>query len=323
MRLANLRAVGPHVAGQTRLVQVSADHTTCRATHAPSLQAALDEGGLSAKGPEETFDIRDCAAPLPRAFGFLDGSAYLNHVELVRRARGADMPERLHHDPLMYQGCSVFDDPTAPITADASWGADCEAEIAVITSAVPRGVSTEEAASHVALVMLINDVSFRHLIADELAKGFGFVQSKPASACSPLAISPDDLPGWDGRKLHGTLCVDINKRPLGRLQTGQDMAFDFGNLIAHAAKTRDLPAGTVIGSGTISNREPDGGPGKTVIQGGAGYACIIEQRMVETRATGTPVTPFLEHGDRVKIWMEDATGQPIFGAIDQRVAALT
>ncbi|MEM6577425.1 MAG: fumarylacetoacetate hydrolase family protein [Pseudomonadota bacterium] len=310
--------------GDGRLVLVEDDLVTSRPAIAHSLQEALDQGGLSPdpSAGDETLDPARCMAPLPRAFGFLDGSAYVNHVELVRRARGAAIPERLWTDPLMYQGCSVFDAPLAPIQADPAWGVDCEAEVGVITTFVPRGTPPEHAASHVAFIMLLNDVSLRHLIPDEVSKGFGFVQSKPASACSPFALSPDALPGWDGRKLHGTMCIDINDAPMGRVQTGPDMIFDFGDLIAHAAKTRDLPAGTIIGSGTISNRGPDGGPGSTVAEGGAGYACIAEHRVIETLTHGTPATPYLAPGDRVKIWMEDDTGQSIFGAIEQEVKAL-
>lgn len=323
MRIATL-ADARGGAGDGRLVLVQDDLATCRPALARTLQAALDQGGLAPdpQGVEQPFDPARCAAPLPRAFGFLDGSAYLNHVELVRRARGAEMPARLWTDPLMYQGGSVFAPPWAPIAADPAWGVDCEAEVAVITTFVPQGTPSEDAAGHVAFVMVLNDVSLRHLIPDELSKGFGFVQSKPASACSPVALSPGALPGWDGRKLHGTLCIEINGTPLGRVQTGKDMTFDFGDLIAHAARTRDLPAGTVIGSGTVSNRDAEGGPGNPVAQGGAGYACIAEQRVVETIRQGAPVTPFLTPGDRVTIWWEDAAGRSLFGKIDQEVRLL-
>ena len=320
MRIATL--VGSDgFAGDGRLVHVDDDWVTCRPAVARSLQDALDRGGLTPDpdGVEQLFDPARCTAPLPRAFGFLDGSAYLNHVELVRRARGVEMPESFLTDPLMYQGCSMFEPPLAPICAAPEWGVDCEAEVAVITTFVPQGTPSEDAASHVAFVMLLNDVSLRHLIPDELAKGFGFVQSKPPSACSPVAVSPDALQGWDGRKLHGTLCIDINDTPLGRVQTGEDMVFDFGDLIAHAAKTRDLPAGTVIGSGTASNRSPDGGPGKTLARGGAGYGCLVEQRVVETLESGAPATPFLTPGDKVTIWMENKSGQSLFGRIAQEV----
>lgn len=316
MRIATIAG-----SGDQRLVHVFDDLATCRPSVALSLQEALDFGGLApdSDGMDQPIDPTYCNAPLPRAFGFLDGSAYLNHVELARRARGAEMPERLLTDPLMYQGCSVFERPLASIYADPAWGVDCEGEVAIITTFVPQGISSEDAAGHVAFVMLLNDVSLRHLIPEELSKGFGFVQSKPASSCSPFALTPDALLGWDGRKLHGTLCIDVNDRPLGRVQTGEDMTFDFGDLIAHAAKTRDLPAGTVIGSGTVSNRGAEGGPAASVAEGGAGCACIVEQRAVETLATGAPITPFLEPGDRVKIWMEDDAGCPVFGTIEQKV----
>lgn len=302
-----------------RLVVVSDDLASCRPAAAPTLLAGLDGAGLDATAPPEPFSEEMAAAPLPRAVQFLDGSAYVNHVELVRMARGADLPQRFWTDPLMYQGLSVFAGPRDPIRGRPEWGIDLEAEIAVITDDVPQGVSREAAAGHVAFVMLLNDVSLRNLIPDELAKGFGFVQSKPISSCSPVAVTPDALPGWDGRKLHGVLKVDLNGAPFGRAEAGREMTFDFGDLIAHAAMTRALPAGTVIGSGTVSNRDPDGSPGRPVSDGGLGYSCIAEQRMVETIRTGGPVTPFLCGGDRVRIWMEDAAGRSIFGAIDQTV----
>ena len=302
-----------------RLVVVSDDLETYRLCTDPTLQAALDMERLVPGFEDHAFDAVLCEAPLPRAFQFLDGSAYVNHVDLVRRARGAEMPARFWTDPLMYQGLSVFAGPGDDIRGRAEWGVDFEAEIAVITGAVPQGVSAEEAAAFVEYVMLLNDISLRGLIPVELSKGFGFVHSKPISACSPVAVTPDALAGWDGRKLHGVLQVDLNGVPVGRADAGVDMTFDFGDLIAHAAKTRALPAGTVIGSGTVSNRDPEGGPGKPVAQGGRGYSCIAEQRMVETILRGAAETPFLKTGDRVRIWMEDAAGQSIFGAIDQTV----
>ncbi len=283
-----------------------------------TLQALLDGAQMSEPRDPTPFRSEACCAPLPRAFQFLDGSAYVNHVELVRRARGAEMPESFWTDPLMYQGLSVFAAPMEPITGDPAWGLDFEAEIAVITKGVPQGISAAQAPEYIALVMLLNDISLRNLIPAELSKGFGFVQSKPICSCAPVAVSPDALPGWDGRKLHGVLNVDLNGQPFGRADAGIDMTFDFGDLIAHAARTRDLPAGTVIGSGTVSNKR-DGGPGKPVAQGGAGYSCIAEQRMVETILTGAAQTPFLQQGDHVKIWMEDPQGRSIFGAISQKV----
>ena len=286
-----------------------------------TLQKAIDFSSFSAESDPVSLNNATLLAPLPRAFQFLDGSAYVNHVELVRKARGAQMPDSFWTDPLMYQGLSVFAAPNARITGETAWGIDFEAEIAVITRAVPHGITAGEAADHIGFVMLLNDVSLRNLIPAELSKGFGFVQSKPICACAPIAVSPGELPGWDGRKLNGILNVNLNGQAFGRADAGVDMTFDFGDLIAHAAKTRDLPAGTVIGSGTVSNKL-DGGPGKPVAQGGAGYSCIAEQRMIETIETGAPVTPFLKSGDHVEIWMEDDTGQDIFGRISQKVEAL-
>ena len=272
--------------------------------------------------PRERFHERDAAAPLPRAYQWIDGSAYVNHVALVRQARGAEMPESFWHDPLMYQGGSdSFLGPRDPIMlADEAWGCDMEAEVVVVTADVPMGVNADDARWLIRLVGLTNDVSLRNLIPDELAKGFGFLQSKPASAFSPVFVTPDALgERWDGGKLHGALCVDLNGKPLGRADAGVDMTFDFGQLIAHAAKTRSLCAGTIIGSGTVSNRGADGGPGKPVSEGGLGYSCLAEVRTVETINGGAAKTPFLARGDTVRIWMEDAKHHPIFGVIDQVV----
>jgi fumarylacetoacetate (FAA) hydrolase len=306
------------------LALVSEDGATCEVMEGMTLQALLDGAKAEANGRAGPFDTSTCLAPLPRAYQFLDGSAYVNHVDLVRRARGAEMPERFWHDPLMYQGGSDgFLAPTAPILGDPAWGMDFEGEVAVITGPVERGASLREARDAIRLVMLCNDVSLRALIPDELSKGFGFVQSKPACAFAPLAIAPEALPGWDGGKLHGTMCIDLNGAPFGRVKAGEDMTFDFPTLIAHAAKTRDLAAGTIIGSGTVSNRDTAGGPGHTVADGGRGYACIAEQRMVEVLTEGAAKTPFLQAGDRVKIWMEDESGQSLFGTMDQTVEALT
>jgi len=223
----------------------------------------------------------------------------------------------------MYQGGSdTFLSPTGAIPlADASWGLDFEAEVAVVTDDVPRGASAAEAASRIRLVMLVNDVSLRNLIPDELAKGFGFFQSKPSSAFSPIAVTPDELgPHWDGGRLHRPLAVDYNGTPFGRANAGVDMTFDFPTLIAHAAKTRALAAGTIIGSGTVSNRGADGGPGRPIAEGGVGYSCIAEQRTVETLTQGAPRTPFMSSGDRIRIEMLDDAGRSIFGAIEQQVA---
>lgn len=306
-------------AGQ--LMVVSDDLTTFRYAKEADLQIALDHDALSPDGPVGTFNEEDCASPLPRAYAFLDGSAYVNHVSLVRQARGVEMPASFWTDPLMYQGCSQFLAPRADIPSDPSWGTDFEAEVAVITHRVAMGASREEALEAIRYVTLLNDISLRSLIPDELAKGFGFVQSKPACACAPVAVAVENCPGWKDGKLHGVLNVDLNGAPFGRADAGVDMTFDFGELIAHAAKTRDLPAGTIIGSGTVSNRDADGGPGRPVARGGRGYSCIAELRMVETIHDGAPKTPFLKPGDRVDIWMEDETGQSIFGHISQKVAA--
>ncbi len=288
-----------------------------------TFQALLDGSQAAQPDAYGPFNEAVCHSPLPRAYQFLDGSAYVNHVELVRKARGAEMPQSFWTDPLMYQGGSDgFLAPTEPIIGDPDWGIDFEGEIAVITGPVRMGATREEALEAIRFVMLCNDVSLRNLIPGELAKGFGFVQSKPACAFSPVAVTPDALPGWKDGKLHGILRIDLNGAPFGRVDAGVDMTFDFGQLIAHAAKTRHLAAGTIIGSGTVSNRL-DGGPGKTIADGGAGYACIAEQRMVETILDGTPRTPFMQPGDRVQIWMEDAEGQNIFGTIDQTVKAIS
>ena len=323
-----------------RLVVVSRDLSRMLPADgvAPTLQAALDDwdrcapqlaalaAALEAGGPlaGSAFDPRACASPLPRAFQWADGSAYVNHVALVRRARGAELPPSFWTDPLMYQGGSDgFLGPREDIPLrDPAWGLDFEAEVAVVTGDVPMGADTATAGRAIRLVMLVNDVSLRGLIPDELAKGFGFFQSKPASAFSPVAVTPDDLgAAWDGSRLHGALEVALNEKPFGRADAGVDMTFGFPELIAHAARTRALAAGTIIGSGTVSNRDADGGPGLPIAEGGRGYSCIAEQRTVETLREGKPRTPFMQAGDRVRISMRDAAGSEIFGAIDQRVVA--
>ena len=313
MRLATLS--GPTPDG--RLVAVEDDGASCRPLACGTMLAWL-EGGDATPGAVEPFDVGETLACLPRSWQFLDGSAYVNHVELVRKARGAQMPDSFWHDPLMYQGLSVFDGPRAPIPAAEGWGTDLEGEVAVLTGLVPRGASAADGAKAIRAVCLLNDVSLRGLIPAELAKGFGFVHGKPASALSAIAVLPNALPGWDGGRLHATLCADVNARPLGRVETGEGMTFDFPALIAHAAKTRALPAGTVIGSGTVSNRDADDGPGSTVEQGGRGYACLAEQRMVETIRDGAPATPFLAPGDRVRLWIA-RDGVDLFGSIEQEV----
>jgi fumarylacetoacetate (FAA) hydrolase len=320
-----------------RLVVVSRDLT--RATDAfiivPTLQAALDEWdrygprlALLAESlehgavPSFRFHEHHCASPLPRAYQWADGSAYVNHVELVRRARGAEMPQSFWTDPLMYQGGSdSFLGPRDPIpAADEAWGIDFEAEVAVITADVPMGASREEAAAAIRLVVLVNDVSLRNLIPGELAKGFGFFQAKPSSALSPVAVTPDELgDAWDGGRLRLPLLSVLNGQPFGRPNAGADMTFDFPTLIAHAAKTRPLGAGTIIGSGTVSNKDADGGPGRPIPQGGLGYSCIAEQRTVETIVGGEPKTPFMRFGDCIRIEMKDKAGHSIFGAIEQEV----
>ena len=302
---------------------------------ATTLQAALDDWERIAPAletlaidlrneaiPRGRFHEHEAAAPLPRAYQWADGSAYVNHVALVRQARSAEMPDSFWHEPLMYQGGSDgFLGPRDPIPlADEAWGCDLEAEVVVVTGDVPLGASREEALAAVRLVGLTNDVSLRNLIPGELAKGFGFFQSKPASAFSPVFATPDSLGDWwrDG-KLHRRLHVDLNGKPFGRAEAGEDMTFDFGTLIAHAAKTRALAAGTIVGSGTVSNRGADGGPGTTIAAGGVGYSCLAELRTVETIRDGKPATPFLKAGDTVRIWAEDDRHHPIFGAIEQVV----
>jgi fumarylacetoacetate (FAA) hydrolase len=267
------------------------------------------------------FDPQCCMAPLPRAYQWADGSAYVNHVELVRRARGAEMPQSFWTDPLMYQGGSdTFLGPRDPIeAADAAWGIDLEGEVAVITDDVAMGTPSAEAGDAIRLLMLVNDVSLRNLIPAELAKGFGFFHGKPSTAFSPVAVTPEELgSAWQGGKVHLPLLAHINGKPLGRPNAGRDMTFSFPDLIAHAARTRRLGAGSIIGSGTVSNKDGDG-PGKPVEQGGAGYTCLAELRTVETILEGHPKTPFLQFGDRVRIEMLDATGRSIFGAIEQQV----
>lgn len=263
-------------------------------------------------------------SPLPRAYQWADGSAYVNHVELVRKARGAKIPESFWTDPLMYQGGSdTFLAPQAPIRMPTvAWGIDMEAEVAVITDDVPFAASLEETADAIRLIMLVNDVSLRTLIPEEMAKGFGFFHSKPSSAFSPVAVTPDELgSAWEGGKVHLPLLVEYNNKPFGKANAGVDMTFNFPALIAHAAKTRALCAGAIVGSGTVSNRL-DGQPGKPIAQGGVGYSCIAEIRMIETINDGKPATDFLQFGDTVCISMVDEKGASIFGDIYQIVEKL-
>ncbi|MCA8899601.1 MAG: fumarylacetoacetate hydrolase family protein [Hyphomonas sp.] len=333
MKLATLR----NGARDGRLVVVSKDLTraTDAASITPTLQAALDKWDVYAPRlamlaeqvelgsvPTFRFHEHDCESPLPRAYQWADGSAYINHVELVRAARNDKVPESFYDDPLMYQGGSdAFLGPRDAIPLkDTAWGCDMEGEIAVITDDVPMGVSEADASAHIKLVMLCNDVSLRGLIPAELAKGFGFFQSKPPSAFTPVAVTPDELgDAWKDSLVHLPLHVDYNGQPFGRAEAGVDATFSLARLVAHAAKTRPLSAGTVIGSGTVSNKGADGGPGKPVSEGGLGYSCIAEIRMIETIASGTAKTPFMKPGDTVRIEMLDTRGHSIFGAIEQTV----
>lgn len=323
MKLATLR-------NQTRdgqLVLVSRDLTKAILVSdvAHTLQAALDNWSycepilqkyyseLNNDNVKNIINFKDqtLAAPLPRAYQWADGSAYVNHVELVRKARGATLPENFWHDPLIYQGGSDnFLGPNDPIKlTDESWGLDFESEVAVIVNDVPQGVTVEEAAKTICLFILVNDISLRNLIPEELAKGFGFFQSKPASAFSPVAVTPDELGlAWNGHKLNLPLCTYLNNQLFGCPDTGVDMTFDFPTLIAHAAKTRSLIAGSIIGSGTISNYDKS-----------KGSSCIAEKRMLELLEQGKSITPFMKSGDRVKIEMFNEENQSIFGAIDQSV----
>ena len=323
MKLASLKEGGR----DGTLIVVCRDLTRAvRATGiAPTLQAALDDWqnvaprlnamaerlAAGAVDGEFALDAAALAAPLPRAYEFVDGSAYLPHVERVRRARGAEMPPSFYTDPLMYQATSAgFYGPRDPVlAASEDWGIDLEAEVVVVTDDVPMGVSVADAAAHIQLLGLVNDVSLRNLIPGELAKGFGFLQSKPRSALSPVFVTPDDLgDAWRGSKLHLPMRTWINGRVFGAAECGVDMQFDFAQLIAHAARTRPLAAGTLVGSGTIANQDT-----------GKGASCIAEQRTVETLRDGQPTTPFLQFGDTVRIEVLDASGRSVFGAIEQRI----
>jgi fumarylacetoacetate (FAA) hydrolase len=300
-------------------LQAALDNWSRVAPHLVAMAESIETGAV----PALRFHEHDAHSPLPRAYQWADGSAYVNHVELVRKARGAVLPESFWTEPLIYQGGSdAFLGPRDPITvADEAWGIDFEGEVAVVVDDVAKGASVEEASEAIRLLMLVNDVSLRGLIPAELEKGFGFFQSKPSSAFSPVAVTPDELgEAWDGGRLHLPLCVDLNGKPFGRANAGVDMTFDFPQLIAHAAKTRPLEAGTIIGSGTVSNMQ-NGGPGKPVPSGGVGYSCIAEQRMVETIEGGAARTPFMRFGDTVRIEMKDKAGHSIFGAIEQIVQA--
>lgn len=326
MKLASLKS-----GRDGKLIVVSRDLSRAvEATHlARTLQAALDDWAALAPGLEGlsdalnagcadgsfAFDPTQCAAPLPRAYHWADGSAYVTHVELVRKARGAELPESFWQDPLVYMGASdAFIGPHDDILVeDESWGIDFEAEVVVITDDVPAGVTTAQAAGHIKLIGLVNDVSLRNLIPGELAKQFGFYQSKPWTSFTPVLATPDELGNaWDGDKLHLPLRAILNGELIGAPNAGVDMTFDFPTLIAHCAKSRSLMAGTVIGSGTVSNVGSD-----------SGSCCLAEVRCLETIADGAPTTPFMAFGDRIEIEMRDADGNLPFGRIDQQVVRYT
>ncbi|WP_016832704.1 fumarylacetoacetate hydrolase family protein [Herbaspirillum lusitanum] len=277
----------------------------------PRLRLLSDSLNAGQASSSFVFEPGKVESPLPRTFQWCDGSAYLHHAELVRKARNAEMPEQLYHDPMLYQGASdSFIGPRDPIlVADESWGIDLEAEVAVVTDDVPMGVSVEQARTHIKLVMLVNDVSLRNLMPSELAKGFGFLVSKPSTAFSPVAVTLDELgAAWDGGKLCLPLVSHVNRELLGRPDAGKDCYFDFPRLISHAATSRELRAGTIIGSGTVSNRDTS-----------VGSACLQEKRMLEKLATGEMKTALLRFGDTVQVEMFDGSGSSIFGAIDQQV----
>jgi fumarylacetoacetate (FAA) hydrolase len=313
-----------------QLAVVSRDLKTAQIADgiAPTLQAALDDWSFIAPQLAELyqqlnagrghrsfeFDPAKCMAPLPRAYQWADGSAYVNHVELVRKARNADMPESFWEDPLMYQGGS--DDFMGPmddiVVAHEAWGIDFEAEVAVITDDVPMGSTPDEAHLHVKLLMLVNDVSLRNLIPPELAKGFGFLHSKPATSFSPVAVTPDELgDAWKGGKVHLPLRSTWNGKLVGQPQAGVDMGFNFPQLVSHLCKTRNARAGSIVGSGTVSNKDAS-----------RGYSCIAEKRCLEMIAVGEASTPFMQFGDTIRIEMLDAAGKSIFGAIEQTVKRL-
>jgi fumarylacetoacetate (FAA) hydrolase len=333
MKLATLKQGGRD--GTLVVVNRALTHCHPVPTIARTLQAALDDwdacepqlqqvyealntGTLSDPSP---FDAQRCHSPLPRAYQWADGSAYVNHVELVRRARGAELPAEFWTDPLVYQGGSdSFAGPRDPILAlSEDWGIDLEAEVAIITSDVPMGASAAQCHSAIRLLMLVNDVSLRNLIPGELSKGFGFFQSKPATAFSPVAITPDELGSdWSDGRVHRPLTVHLNGTLFGQPDAGTDMVFNFPQLVAHVTKTREMEAGSIIGSGTVSNKQGDL-HGSSIAHGGVGYCCLAEVRMYETIATGKPHTGFLKFGDQVRIEMLDRDGNTIFGAIEQRV----
>lgn len=298
------------------LIVVDSELKRCSRAPMATLQAALDdwtnaEEKLRAVKPAEAFDASKCASPLPRAYQIADGSAYLNHIMLVRKARGAEMPPEFKADPLMYQAVSdIIIAPTDPVpVASEEYGIDFEAEVAIIVDDVPMGIAAADALAHVKLVMLMNDVSLRNLIPGELAKGFGFFQGKPPSTFSPVAVTPDELgDAWRDGKVHLPIISTLNGKEMGHPNAGVEMQFGFGELIAHAAKTRPLGAGTIIGSGTVSNSDRS-----------TGIACLAEARMIEKIETGNSTTPFMKFGDVIRIEMKDKAGKSIFGAIEQKI----
>lgn len=293
-------------------MQIALDNWAETEPKLQTLYKELNDGQAESK----PFDVRAVASPLPRAYQWLDGSAYVKHVELVRKARNAELPDSFWTDPLMYQGGSdAFLAPTEDIPfVDDSWGLDYEAEVTIITDDVPFGTKAQDAAKHIKLIMLVNDVSLRGLIPGELAKGFGFMQSKPSSAFSPVAITPDELEdSWKDGKVNLPLYSYINNEEFGRPNAGVDMVFNFPQLVEHSAKSRELCAGTIIGSGTIANLAENVAEGTDV-----GSSCLAERRMLETMA-GKPVTPWMKPGDKIRIEMLDKTGNNIFGSIEQEV----
>lgn len=333
MKLATLKKGGRD--GTLVVVNRALSHYRAVPAIARTLQAALDDWDAiepqlrqvyealnsGAFTDPDAFDPAACHSPLPRAYQWADGSAYVNHVELVRRARGAELPAEFWTDPLIYQGGSdAFVGPRDPVYAlSEDWGIDLEAEVAVITGDVKMGATPAEAAKAIRLLMLVNDVSLRNLIPGELAKGFGFFQSKPASAFSPVAITPDELgDDWREGRVHRPLTVHLNDQLFGQPDAGTDMVFNFPQLLAHVTKTREMQAGSIIGSGTVSNKQ-GGLHGSSIANGGVGYCCLAEVRMYETIESGKPQTAFLKFGDTVKIEMFDRQGASLFGAIDQRV----
>jgi fumarylacetoacetate (FAA) hydrolase len=326
MKLGSLKEGGRD--GTLIVVNRALTHAVKATGIAPTLQAALDDwssaaprlnalseelNGGTAKGAF-ALDMQALASPLPRAYEFVDGSAYLPHVERVRRARGAEVPESFYTDPLMYQATSAgFLGPRDPVVVPSEdYGIDLEAEVVVVTDDVPMAVTPAQAAAHIQLVGLVNDVSLRGLIPGELAKGFGFLQSKPRSALSPVLVTPDELgDAWQDEKLHLPMRTWLNGKWFGEAECGVDMQFNFAQLVAHVAKTRPLTAGTIVGSGTIANEDT-----------GKGASCLAEQRTVETLRDGKPSTPFLSFGDTLRIDVTDASGASIFGSIEQTIAPL-